>query len=114
MLTCSGSRDHVLQTRESHFDSIAPSMQCRRTKRWEAHIWDDKKQVYLGGFDIEEHAGLLPFCAFLCVLIYRNLPEALFSYAQADQLEQGDSAKMSASAIAILTMTPGMQARRMM
>ncbi|CAK0780184.1 hypothetical protein CVIRNUC_004961 [Coccomyxa viridis] len=29
----------------------------RRTKRWEAHIWDDKKQVYLGGFDIEEHAG---------------------------------------------------------
>ncbi|KAK9915253.1 hypothetical protein WJX75_006763 [Coccomyxa subellipsoidea] len=29
----------------------------RRTKRWEAHIWDDKKQVYLGGFDVEEHAG---------------------------------------------------------
>ncbi|KAK9815855.1 hypothetical protein WJX72_010809 [[Myrmecia] bisecta] len=29
----------------------------RRTKRWEAHIWDDKKQVYLGGFDVEKHAG---------------------------------------------------------
>ena len=33
------------------------ALSCRRTKRWEAHIWDDKKQVYLGGFDIEEHAG---------------------------------------------------------
>ena len=31
----------------------------RRTKRWEAHIWDEKKQVYLGGFDVEEHAGKL-------------------------------------------------------
>ncbi|KAK9826847.1 hypothetical protein WJX81_007439 [Elliptochloris bilobata] len=29
----------------------------RRTRRWEAHIWDNKKQVYLGGYDSEEHAG---------------------------------------------------------
>lgn len=29
----------------------------RRTKRWEAHIWDNKKQVYLGGFDIESQAA---------------------------------------------------------
>ena len=64
-------------------------MHCRRTKRWEAHIWDDKKQVYLGGFDIEEHAGLLPFCAFICVLLCRNLPKALSPCAKAYQLEQG-------------------------
>lgn len=37
----------------------------RRTKRWEAHIWDDKKQVYLGGFDVEEHAGDYPCSEFL-------------------------------------------------
>ena len=29
----------------------------RRTKRWEAHIWADKKQVYLGGFVNEARAG---------------------------------------------------------
>ena len=38
----------------------------RRTKRWEAHIWDEKKQVYLGGFDIEEHAGMQPLSAGMC------------------------------------------------
>ena len=30
----------------------------RRTQRWEAHIWADKKQVYLGGFSNEAHAGI--------------------------------------------------------
>lgn len=30
----------------------------RRTKKWEAHIWDNRKQLYLGGYDIEEHAGV--------------------------------------------------------
>ena len=29
-----------------------------RTGRWEAHIWEDGKQVYLGGFDSEEQAAL--------------------------------------------------------
>jgi len=29
----------------------------RRTKRWEAHIWAEKKQVYLGGFTDESRAG---------------------------------------------------------
>ncbi|KAL0023708.1 hypothetical protein WJX79_005686 [Trebouxia sp. C0005] len=29
-----------------------------RTGRWEAHIWEDGKQVYLGGFDNEEQAAL--------------------------------------------------------
>lgn len=29
----------------------------RRTKKWESHIWDNKKQVYLGGFDNEQHAA---------------------------------------------------------
>ena len=32
-------------------------MANRRTKRWEAHIWADKKQVYLGGFADEACAG---------------------------------------------------------
>lgn len=29
-----------------------------RTGRWEAHIWEEGKQVYLGGFDTEEQAAL--------------------------------------------------------
>lgn len=29
-----------------------------RTGRWEAHIWEDGKQVYLGGFDTEEQASI--------------------------------------------------------
>ncbi|KAL4437972.1 hypothetical protein ABPG77_004193 [Micractinium sp. CCAP 211/92] len=29
----------------------------RRTQRWEGHIWSDKKQVYLGAYDILEQAG---------------------------------------------------------
>ena len=29
-----------------------------RTGRWEAHIWEDGKQVYLGGFDSEAQAAL--------------------------------------------------------
>ena len=31
--------------------------QHRRTKRWEAHVWDKGKQVYLGGFESEHRAG---------------------------------------------------------
>lgn len=31
--------------------------QHRRTKKWEAHIWDDHRQIYLGGFDSEEDAA---------------------------------------------------------
>ena len=31
--------------------------QHRRTGRWEAHVWDQGKQVYLGGFETEERAG---------------------------------------------------------
>ena len=31
--------------------------QHRRTGRWEAHVWVEGKQVYLGGFDDEERAG---------------------------------------------------------
>lgn len=29
-----------------------------RTGRWEAHIWEEGKQVYLGGFDTEDQAAL--------------------------------------------------------
>jgi len=25
---------------------------CRRTQRFEAHIWEDRRQVYLGGYDV--------------------------------------------------------------
>jgi len=31
---------------------------CCRTGRYEAHIWQEGKQVYLGGFDAEEQAAL--------------------------------------------------------
>lgn len=27
-------------------------------QRWEAHIWENGKQIYLGGFDAEEQAAL--------------------------------------------------------
>ncbi|EIE26480.1 AP2-domain-containing protein [Coccomyxa subellipsoidea C-169] len=30
----------------------------KRTQRWEAHIWQEGKQIYLGGFDAEEQAAL--------------------------------------------------------
>jgi len=31
----------------------------RRTQKWEGHIWvtEQKRQVYLGGYDLEEHAA---------------------------------------------------------
>ena len=29
----------------------------KRTQRFEAHIWETKKQIYLGGFDSEELAA---------------------------------------------------------
>ncbi|KAL3137596.1 hypothetical protein ABBQ38_004877 [Trebouxia sp. C0009 RCD-2024] len=31
--------------------------QHKRTKKWEAHLWDERHQVYLGGFDCEEDAA---------------------------------------------------------
>jgi len=40
------------KTARSHFSLI-----FRRTCKWEAHVWHSKKQVYLGGFDWEEHAA---------------------------------------------------------
>ncbi len=53
----------------------------RRTKRWEAHIWDDKKQVYLGGFDVEEHAGDYP-----CSRVSAAFPVWTSNLAPTDQL----------------------------
>ena len=29
----------------------------RRTQRFEAHIWDDRRQVYLGGYDVSTSGG---------------------------------------------------------
>jgi len=29
-----------------------------RTNRWESHIWEDGKQLYLGGFDSEEQVSV--------------------------------------------------------
>ena len=37
--------------------SFVATHHCR-TGRWEAHIWQDGKQIYLGGFDGEEQAAL--------------------------------------------------------
>ena len=34
------------------------SCPCCRTGRFEAHIWQEGKQIYLGGFDAEEQAAL--------------------------------------------------------
>jgi hypothetical protein len=39
--------------------TICPALPCpaRRTRRWEAHIWENKKQLYLGGFEEETSAA---------------------------------------------------------
>lgn len=36
---------------------VRDCVSCRRTKRFEAHIWDQRQQRYLGGFDREIDAG---------------------------------------------------------
>ena len=51
------------KTRETKKPVRATSKYCGvthhcRTGRWEAHIWEDGKQMYLGGFDGEEQAAL--------------------------------------------------------
>ncbi len=33
-----------------------------RTRRWESHIWENSKQLYLGGFDSEHQAALVRGC----------------------------------------------------
>ena len=51
-------RSHSKKTARSHFPLIFLSLFfLRRTCKWEAHVWHSKKQVYLGGFDWEEHAA---------------------------------------------------------
>ena len=44
----------VARTASSAFRGVTKH---RRTARWEAHVWDGGKQVYLGGFDTEERAA---------------------------------------------------------
>ena len=39
------------------FTSSFPFILCRRTKRYEAHIWSDKKQIYLGSYSISHQAA---------------------------------------------------------
>lgn len=34
------------------------STPCRRTQRYEAHIWSDKKQIYLGSYCRREQAAV--------------------------------------------------------
>lgn len=36
---------------------------CRRTTRWEAHIWEERRQMYLGGFENEDHAAKVSMLA---------------------------------------------------
>lgn len=33
-------------------------IECRRTLSWEAHIWADKRQLYLGSFSSAAHASV--------------------------------------------------------
>ncbi|KAL0029642.1 hypothetical protein WJX79_010174 [Trebouxia sp. C0005] len=49
----------VTQRRGPHARSSAHRgvTQHRRTRKWEAHIWDDRHQIYLGGFNSEEDAA---------------------------------------------------------
>ncbi|KAK9821727.1 hypothetical protein WJX81_006139 [Elliptochloris bilobata] len=44
-----------LRVSTSHYRGV--THHCR-TGRWESHIWQDSKQLYLGGFDSEEQAAL--------------------------------------------------------
>ena len=37
--------------------SIIPPPPPRRTQRFEAHIWEDRRQVYLGGYDVSGEGG---------------------------------------------------------
>ncbi len=46
-----------LQTSNA-FGLLPAACRCRRrTQRYEAHIWQSKKQIYLGGFDSEVTAA---------------------------------------------------------
>jgi hypothetical protein len=29
----------------------------RRTQRFEAHIWEERRQIYIGGYDVSVHLG---------------------------------------------------------
>jgi hypothetical protein len=51
------SREHTKKSSRSTSKYRGVTHHCR-TGRWEAHIWEDGKQVYLGGFDGEEQAAL--------------------------------------------------------
>ncbi len=40
-----------------------------RTRRWESHIWENSKQLYLGGFDSEHQAALVMLPSIACCTV---------------------------------------------
>ncbi|XP_042067751.1 ethylene-responsive transcription factor RAP2-7-like isoform X2 [Salvia splendens] len=58
----------------------------RRTGRWESHIWDCGKQVYLGGFDTALAAARLDLITLINILIlikFVNLSDCIRAYDRA-------------------------------
>ena len=51
----------------------------RRTKRYEAHIWDERQQRYLGGFDkvaISSSYGLIGISMLLSCPVHSHFVDA--------------------------------------
>ncbi|KAL6761065.1 hypothetical protein V8C86DRAFT_968220 [Haematococcus lacustris] len=53
----SPNRQKAALRRQNHAQHFRGVTRHRRTQSWEAHIWHDRHQVYLGGFQLEEHAA---------------------------------------------------------
>ena len=75
-----GKRKAASRTNTSRFRGV--THHCR-TGRWEAHIWEQGRQVYLGGFDSEEQAALAyDIAAIKCRGQHAATNYAMSNYAQ--------------------------------